>query len=411
MKAWKKSAAHAAGAMILAAGIAVSAQAEELTIGVVGPLTGPAANSGIATLEGVMLAVEEANAAGGIVIGGETLTIELISEDSQSRPEIGVSAAQKLMERDHADLVLGDLIHSSVAIAMMEVSDQYRRPIVSVQPVSSEISKKIATDPERYGLFWKGNFDSSAYAQAIFQTLDDLAASGKLGAENKTVAFLLEDTDNGQAHAQNTTKLFEEGGWEVVAVEMVPIEHTDYYPQLSKLRSLQPAAIVSALTASNSGIALARQYQEQAVEAIHFGIYYPSRPEFQEQTGDAREGMLWTPLLYDPENNADHAAFEAKVSARFEKSGTVDQAFGYCFVQGLLKAMATASDREPESLSKVIGAMDHACFFGRWKFDPQTHTALSGPDYLAVPTAQVQSGKNVAIWPPAAATADYAPRR
>lgn len=391
----------------LALGAAAAGQAAELRIGAVGPLTGPAANSGIATLEGMRLAVDEVNAAGGLTIDGVAHQIVLVAEDSQSRPEVGVSAAQKLLDRDRVHLVLGDLIHSSVAIAMMEISAQYRRPIVSVQPVSSEISRKIMGERDRYGLFWKGNFDSSAYAEAVFQTLDDLADAGALAANGKTVAFVLEDTDNGRVHAQSTTQLFRDGGWDVVAVEMVPIEHTDYYPQLTKLRSLDPAVVISALTASNSGIALVRQYAEQDLAAVHLGIYYPSRPEFQEQVGAAREGMLWTPLLFDPENNPLHAEFDARVRDTYGKSGTVDQAFGYCFTEGLLNAIAGAASLQAEDLSEAIGTLDHRCFFGRWQFDPETHAARSGPDHLAVPTAQVQDGRSVAIWPPALATAAY----
>src|SRR5690606_30571814 len=82
------------------AGMAGSASARDITIGVIGPLSGPAANSGISMRQAYEVVAEQVNKAGGIEIGGAKSKIKLIFEDSASRPEVGVSAAQKLLTRD-----------------------------------------------------------------------------------------------------------------------------------------------------------------------------------------------------------------------------------------------------------------------------------------------------------------------
>ena len=51
------------------------------------------------------LAAKEVNDKGGLNLGGEQVEVELIFEDSASRPEVGVSAAQKLLTRDQVDLL------------------------------------------------------------------------------------------------------------------------------------------------------------------------------------------------------------------------------------------------------------------------------------------------------------------
>src|SRR5690606_34475241 len=102
------------GGTVLAAAMMMSgvAMAGELVIGVVGPLSGPAANSGISMRQAYEVAAAEANKAGGIEVDGEKKTIKLIFEDSASRPEVGVSAAQKLLTRDNVDILVGDTIAS-----------------------------------------------------------------------------------------------------------------------------------------------------------------------------------------------------------------------------------------------------------------------------------------------------------
>jgi branched-chain amino acid transport system substrate-binding protein len=44
---------------------------------------------------------------------------------------------------------------------------------------------------------------------------------------------------------------------------------------------------------------------------------------------------------------------------------------------------------------------------GRYVFDQKTHTVKDGEDFLPVPAAQIQNGKNVVIWPPAMASGTY----
>lgn len=89
------------------------------------------------------LAVEKANSADETSIGGEIGTTKL---DAQSLPGIVVSAAQKVLERDIASLILRDFVRSATAITMMEVAAQYSRAAASTELLSSEISREVASD-------------------------------------------------------------------------------------------------------------------------------------------------------------------------------------------------------------------------------------------------------------------------
>ena len=97
MKAFKK-AAVCLTAMYLAVGFAGTAQADDILIGELHPLTGPASFYGIPESRGIQLAVEEINANGGVKIGDQAQQLRLITEDDHSNPTSAVAALKKLME-------------------------------------------------------------------------------------------------------------------------------------------------------------------------------------------------------------------------------------------------------------------------------------------------------------------------
>ncbi|NPD17058.1 ABC transporter substrate-binding protein [Xinfangfangia sp. D13-10-4-6] len=391
------------GATLLTAGLA---SAEEMKIGVVGPLTGPAATSGIAMRDAYQFVADEVNAAGGIEMNGEKVTLNLIFEDSASRPEMGVSAAQKLLTRDNVDLMIGDTFASSVTIALMDVAASYGKFVMSGQPVSSEIARKVESSPEQFANFWKGSWNSDAYAVAVYEAVEGLTEAGKFDPGSKKIAFVFEDTDYGKSNAEYALPLFTEAGWSEVAHEAVPLGHADFYPQLSKLRAEQPDVLVSIFTSVNSGVALVKQIKETGLDTLHVAIYYPLRPEFHEGVGSDSEGMLWTPMLFDPVNNEKHKALAERLA---EKNivANGDHAQGYCQFALLVDNLKRAGTFDPAQLSEAFGTSAFDCYTGRFVYDTTNHSPKIGPDFLPVAVAQVQEGVSRAVWPATSATAEF----
>lgn len=380
---------------------------EPVRIGVVTPLTGPAANGGLSMKQGMELAVEEWNAKGGITIDGEKVPVEAIFEDSQSRPEIGVSATQKLITRDKVDLVIGEAFHSSVTLAIMELASQFNVPILSGMPVSTEIAKKIENDPEKYKLFWKGSFNSEAYGEATFDTYKALTRSG-FTPKKKTIAFIIEDTDFGRSNAELVAAEFKRDGWTVIAEEAVPLGYTDFYPQLTKMRALEPDIIYSVFAVVNSGVSLVRQYQELSVNSLHIASYYPQFAEFFPLVGEAAEGLVWNPLRFDPNANEVMAQFDRTIRERFKVDVTSsDHAIGHSTINVAIHAIARAGTRDPQKISDAIGQSDYHGVNGNWAFTLHNHTAKWGPDFIPIYTVQVQDGKNVILQPDKFAKGQY----
>ncbi|MFM1652858.1 ABC transporter substrate-binding protein [Brevibacillus sp. B_LB10_24] len=384
--------------------------AEEIRIGAIAPLTGPAANAGVALQQGIELAVEEWNAKGGIEVDGKKLPIKVFFEDSQSKPEQGVSGAEKLINQQKVHLLIGDAFASSVTMSVMDLASQYEVPILSGEPVSEAIAEKVEKDPEKYKFFWKGNFGSSAYAETVFETYKYLEANKQYTPKTKTVAFVVEDTDYGRSNADLTGKLFEQDGWKIAAAETVQLGYTDFYPQLSKLNSLKPDVIVTCFTSVASGVAFVKQFQETKVDALHLAIYYPVRPEFIEQAGTAANNLIWTPLSYDPNQIERQKKFDESIQNKYKVASTSDHASGYDAMANALTSIEKAKSLDSTKIAEQLSQLEREGLLGKYVFDQKNHQIKSGAEFLPVPAAQIQNGENKLIWPENVSTANPIPQ-
>ncbi len=381
----------------------------EIVIGATGPLTGPAAEAGAALKQGMILAVEEWNAKGGIKVkeAPKPLPIKFIVEDSESKPAVGMSVAEKLITRDKVNVLLGDSFASSVTMAIMELAPKYGIPIMSVEPVSAEIAKKVAANPQRYWSFWKGDWNSDGYANTIFSTYKYLIDKGMFKPKNKTVAFVVEDTDYGRSNGKKTSELFKEIGWSTVAFETVQLGSTDFYPQLNMLKEKDPDILVTVFTPLASGVAITKQFHEIGLKASLFAIYYPLRPEYLQQAGNAADLLLWSPLSLDPEHNALHKELKEKIEKRWNVSVTGDHMQGYDGMVNVLDSIQRAGSLDPKAIVEALSKLDRKGYMGRYVFDQATHTVKDGEDFLPISSAQIQDGKNVVVWPAAMAAGTY----
>ncbi len=380
-----------------------------IRIGMTSPLTGPSAEAGIALRQGAELAVEEANAAG-VTVGGKKYTVQLFVEDTQSKPEVGVVAAEKLITKDKVHYLIGDAFSSSVTMAIMELAPKYKIPIVSGEPVSEAIADKVKADPQKYEYYWKADFGATAYGATVFNTIKWLLDNNQLTAKTKKVFYIVEDTDYGRSNAQASSDLFKTIGWSDAAVETVPLGHTDFYPQLNKLRDSKADVLMTCFTSLSSGVALVKQFKELGVTAAHISIYYGLRPEFIPQAGAASEGLLWTPLNFDPAHIPQQKEFADKIQKKFNVTGNSDHSSGYDYINIALDNIKRAGSLQPTDIIKAVAALDYKGVQGRFVFDQSNHQAKAGAEFIPVPAAQIQDGKNLIVWPENMAATKYRPQ-
>ncbi|MEZ4751797.1 MAG: ABC transporter substrate-binding protein [Bdellovibrionota bacterium] len=117
-------------------GASAQADLEALLLGEFGTMTGPESTFGISTHRGIMMAVEEANAAGGI----KGKPIKVISLDDQGRSDEAVTAVTKLVTQENVQLILGE-VASSRSIAAAPVAQKYKVPMISPSSTNPRVTQ------------------------------------------------------------------------------------------------------------------------------------------------------------------------------------------------------------------------------------------------------------------------------
>ena len=133
-----KAGAAVAGVSALGLPALVAAQAEKIKIGHLTPLTGFLGALGDYAVQGIKMAAEEINAAGG-VLGRQ---LDVISEDSVN-PQTASSKAQRMIERDKVTVLMGE-INSASALTIAQVAARNKTLFMSIGARSDALRGKNA---------------------------------------------------------------------------------------------------------------------------------------------------------------------------------------------------------------------------------------------------------------------------
>lgn len=269
--------------LLLAAALSCSKPAaDEIRIGEFGSLTGGTATFGISTHEGLMLALEEINAAGGLL--GKP--VRVITEDDQSKPEEAVTAVLKLIKQDQVSAVIGE-VASSRTLAAAPQAQANRIPLLSpastnpkVTQVGDYIFRACFIDP----------FQGSTMARFAVNRL-----------KAKRIAIL---TDNKNDYSVGLTEFFrhtaQQLGAEIVAEESYAEGDIEFKAQLTEIKAANPD-VVYVPGYYTEGALIARQARELGLNVPLLGGDGWDSPKTVEIGGEAVEGTYIT-NHYSPED-------------------------------------------------------------------------------------------------------------
>jgi len=229
----------------------VRAQSDKIKIGHLTPRTGFLGPLGEYAVMSITLAVEEVNAAGG-VLGRQ---LELISEDSVN-PSTASSKAQRLFERDGAAVLIGE-ISSASGLAISQVAARAKRIFVNTGCNSDELRGKSCN---KY--MFHVEAANTTYVRACGGALmrDGMIKGKKLFGLTADYAF-------GHDLLRAARAYVTANGGSIVQDELVATDATDFSPYLLKIRQAKPDLVVSNL-AGNQITNFIKQYAE-------FGLAYP----------------------------------------------------------------------------------------------------------------------------------------
>ncbi|TQF13843.1 ABC transporter substrate-binding protein [Myxococcus llanfairpwllgwyngyllgogerychwyrndrobwllllantysiliogogogochensis] len=308
-----------------------------ILIGEVGSLTGSEATFGVSARNGIELALNEANAAGGV--RGRPLAVRVY--DSQGRPEEGAQAATRLITQDRVVAILGEAA-SSVSMAMAEKAQVGKVPMITPTSTSAEVTKK-------------GDYIFRVCFIDEFQGL----VMAKFARENLKLSKVAVLTDNKSAFsiglAEVFTAKFQEFGGTIVGNESYSKGDTDFRAQLTALKQVKPEAVFVPGYYTDVGI-IARQAREVGLKVPLLGGDGWDSDKLFELGGSALEGSYFS-NHYSPGN--PDPVLQSFLARYKEKYGSVPDsvaALSYDAARVLVEALKRAPDTSGPALRDAIAA-------------------------------------------------------
>ncbi len=326
-----KTGAALAGGAVLAAPALVSAQAAKIKIGHLTPMTGFLGALGEYAVQGIKMAADEINAAGG-VMGRQ---IEVMSEDSVN-PQVASTKAQRMIERDGVVVLMGE-INSASALTISQVAARNKKLFMSIGARSDALRGK---DCNRYT--FHVDIPVTVMVNAVGQALvrDNMV-------RGKKVFSLTADYLFGHDLSRVAKKFFADNGGIQVADELVATDVTDFSPYLLKIRQARPDFIASNL-AGNQVTNFVKQYAE-------FGLTYPV-VGFNLNTADAwaagegNLGGIWPTVWHHELNTPGSRAFVANFTRRYGRIPENHAWIEYVSLKFMAQAMNEAKSLDTEKL-------------------------------------------------------------
>ena len=353
-----------AAAISLATSASMPAHAQEkspIKIGLMLPYKGVYAPLAVNIDQGFQIALEEyGNKASG-------RPIEIIRADDELTPSVGVQKFNKFVQSDQVDLVAG-VVGSNVGIAISELADKNKMPMVFVNAFADEIT---------------GKFCSPYIARTSFSANGFEYASGKYWASKgvKTAVTMGPDYSAGRAFIGGFKRGFEDNGGKVIEEIWTPFQKTKDYSAALTQAGNSGAQIIYAFYAGAEAIQVVKQHAD-------FGL----RSKIP-LIGDhwVYDEALW-PALGDLALNAQHVAthypgipteanqkFVKAYNAKYKQDPDVSAELGYDNGKAIMLTLEKLGGQMPEDRTKFISTMRDLTFDaprGKIKFNAQNSALL-----------------------------------
>jgi len=329
---------------------AASAEAVEIKIGHVAPLTGGNAHLGKDNENGARLAIEEANAAN-IKIGGKSAKFALVAEDDQEDPKVGATVAQKLVDAKVAGVV-GHL-NSGTSIPASPIYNQAGIPVISGS----------ATNPKLTEQGFKNQFRDVGRDDQQGPAIATYIANER---KPKLVAIVDDASAYGEGLANEVEKTLKAANVKVLPREKGTNKTNDWKAVLTKLRGRNPDAVFYGGMTSTAA-PLVKQGRELGMKAVFSFGDGACEGEMVKLAGEATEGLLCSQAGI-PVQAASKKFLDA-FKKRFNAEPIIYAPFTYDAANLLIEAMKKADSADPAKYLPELQKISFAGSTGPISFD------------------------------------------
>lgn len=341
---------------------------EKVKVGMLTTLSGPSAVLGQHMRDGFNLFVK----LNGGKLGG--VAADVSTTDDELKPDIAVTKAKGLVERDQVDFVVGP-IFSNILQAIMKPVTESKAILISPNAGTSNFAGKLCN----------ANFFVTSYQND--QNHEVLGKHAQDAGYKKV--FLL--APNYQAGKDSLAGFKRHFKGEVLDEVYSQLGQLDFSAELAKIASLKPDAIFTFMP-GGMGVNLVRQYRQAGLETIPFlsafTVDESTLPAQKEAAIGFFGGANWAPTLDNPQNKAFVAAFEKEYN--YVPGSYAFQAYdAAALIDSAVKATGgKVSDKE--AIKAAMKKADFKSLRGEFKFGNNNYPIQ---DFYLVKVAQRADGK------------------
>ena len=358
-----KGASTAVGA---AAGVATGpwvlrshAQGGPVKIGILLPYTGVYAELGESITQGMELVFAREN----WTVAGRK--IEVIKEDDESKPPVGVRKGQKLIESDKVDILTGP-VHSGVLAGIRDPVHNSKTILIVSNAGADQISRERC---------------SRWIFRASFSNWQPCQPMGGWVAKNvaKEVFQIAPNYQAGKDMMAAFRETFLPAGGKVIAEDYPKLGETDYAPYLTKIKQ-SGAKAVFAFFSGTDAVNFVKQYDQFGLkQTIRLtGAGFLTEPDVLPAQGQSALGIVtghfYTPLLDNPVNER----FVREFKQKYNKSTDGFACQGYDTAEVIVRALKAVggNTQDKMKLVEVIAKVEFDSPRGRFRFDPKTQNVI-----------------------------------
>ncbi len=382
-----------------------AADAPIVKIGNIIPLSGPSASVGQQGKNAREMAVEEINASGGIKsLGGAKL--EMLYADSESKPEKGVSEAERLINTEKVNVLTG-CWNSAVTYPTTAVAERYGVPFIVPVSVSDKITEQGFKNVFRIAA------KDSWWTRDQFAFLKDMEK--EFNTPVKKIAFVYENGDWGKGFAGQWKKLAAEAGYEVVLDEPYPSTATDLSPVVQKIRRSRADVLMLVSNAADA-ILLTNTLAEYKVKlkAIVASGGGHADPFFIKAVGKNAQHIFDIVEWEADVNKPGAKEVNAKYKAKYGYNLTGEAVDAYVSMYVVKDALERAGSLDKDAIRKALaktnlsGGPGMIVGYDAIEFDASgqnSHASL-----VMVQINDIGKGlERISVWPKSARRAGYTP--
>ena len=344
-------------AAVLALASCSKSESGAIKIGSIGPLSGGVAVYGVECKNGIDLAVEEINAAGGV--NGQQFVV--VAEDDEGNPEKSVSAYKKLTTKDGVKLIVGSLT-SGCTQAITQLAQAQK--VVQIAPAATA---PAITDA--------GNFIFRTCFIDPFQgTVGGKFSYETLGSRNAAILYDIQN-DYSVGLTENFEAMFVQLGGTIVAKESYATGDKDFNAQLTKIKNANPDVVY--LPDYYGTVALiAKQLRAQGIDTPIVGADGWDGLTNENAGDEVLNGFYSNHYAIDSTEPAVQQ-FVSSFQTKYGKAPNAFAALGYDSVYLLKSAIERAGSADAQVVRTALEATDGDFVTGHLTFDEKRNPIKS----------------------------------